>query len=99
MLQAKGSDGWFRYEPENRDARRSRSLVELVYICDVDVAKVSMIKGVASKVPVKNVISGWNCQDYVLDLLDTLEEDEIVNKNTGYQKQKTKVRAKQEGLV
>ena len=100
LLHVKGSDGRFRYEPEMKDARRSRSLVELVYLCDVDVAKTSSIKTVASKVPVHNEIRGWNCQDYVLDLLDALEDGAIVNnQDAGYKKQKNLVRGKQEGLA
>lgn len=100
LLHVKGSDGRFRYEPEARDARRSASLVELVYLCGVNVTKISAIKSAASKVIVHNEVRGWNCQDYVLDLLDALEKEAIVsNQDAGYRNQKILVRGKQEGLA
>ncbi|GIK00058.1 hypothetical protein Aspvir_004073 [Aspergillus viridinutans] len=100
LLQVKGSDGRFRYEAEKRDARNSQSLVELVYLCDVDVAKANRIRDVARKIPVHNEISGWNCQDYVLDLLNALENDGVLNSDDAdYTEQKSYVEGKQEGLA
>lgn len=102
LLQVMGSDGRFRYEPETKDVRNSstRTLEELVYLCDVDVAEISSIETVASKVTVHSEIRGWNCQDYVLDLLDALENEEIVDKeDAGYKSQKSLVRGKQEGFA
>ncbi|KAJ5542940.1 hypothetical protein N7535_005362 [Penicillium sp. DV-2018c] len=100
LLHVKGSDGRFHYEPETKDARRSKSLVELLYLCDVEVAKTSSIKTIASKITVHNEIRGWNCQDYVLDLLDALEDGAIVdNQDADYREQKSLLRGKQEGLM
>lgn len=102
LLQVMGSDGRFRYEPETGDVRDSttRTLVELVYLCDVDVTEISSIETVASRVTVHSEIRGWNCQDYVLDLLDALENEGIVYKeDAGYKSQKSLVRGKQEGFA
>ncbi|PKX97317.1 uncharacterized protein P174DRAFT_501913 [Aspergillus novofumigatus IBT 16806] len=99
-LNARGSDGRFRYETEKRDVRRDESPVELVYLCDVDVAKANMIRDVARKIPVHNEISGWNCQDYVLDLLDELEERKVIDsEDEVYRRQRTYIAEKQEGLA
>ncbi|CAI7615675.1 unnamed protein product [Penicillium viridicatum] len=95
-----GSDGRFRYELETRDVRRSEGLLELRPLYDMDVAEINSIKTVASQVTVHNEIRGWNCQDYVLDLLKALEKEEIVNsKDARYKKQKDLLYGKQEGLA
>lgn len=99
LLQVMGSDGRLRYEPETKDIRTSSALVELVYLCDVDKTKIGSIETVARKVTVQSEIKGWNCQDYVLDLLDALENEAIVDKeDVGYQNQKNLVRGRQDGL-
>ncbi|KAJ5163765.1 uncharacterized protein N7500_005595 [Penicillium coprophilum] len=100
LLQVAGSDGRFRYELETTDVRQSEKLVELLPLYDVDVAKIDSIESVASQVTVHNEIRGWNCQDYVLDLLEALEKEGIVNsKDASYKKQKSLLHGKQEGLA
>ncbi|KAJ5486972.1 hypothetical protein N7530_001272 [Penicillium desertorum] len=100
FLQVAGSDGRFRYEMETTDVRQSERLVELLHLYDVDVAKINSIKTIASQVTVHNDIRGWNCQDYVLDLLEALEKEAIVNsKDAGYKTQKDLLQGKQEGLT
>ncbi|KAJ5745740.1 hypothetical protein N7520_010922 [Penicillium odoratum] len=47
VLQVKGSNGQFRYEPETKDARQYPDLIQLVYICNVDITKVDSIKMIA----------------------------------------------------
>ncbi|KAE8313801.1 hypothetical protein BDV41DRAFT_576507 [Aspergillus transmontanensis] len=79
MLQARGSDGRFRYEPEYGDARCLSGLDELVFLFDVKSTETSTLKAVASDIPVRSDIHGWNCQDWVLDFLDKLEEEDIIN--------------------
>ncbi|KAJ6187910.1 hypothetical protein N7519_002818 [Penicillium mononematosum] len=100
FLQVAGSDGRFRYEMETTDVRQSERLVELIHLYDVDVAKIDSIKTIASQVTVHNEIRGWNCQDYVLDLLEALEQEAIGNsKDAGYKTQKDFLQGKQEGLA
>lgn len=99
ILQAMGSDGRFRFDAELTDARQLQGLVELVYLCDVELAKVDTIKDIAGKLPIQNGVSGWNCQDYVLDLLATLEEKHVIDAHDGgYQERKSSLEKKQEGL-
>lgn len=98
LLQVKGSDGRFRYEPETEDVRQSPTLVELIHLCDVDDAKASTIKALASGVNLKSESPGWNCQDYVLDLLGILEAKKIVKGDEDYLKQKAHVVGQLEGL-
>ncbi|KAJ6086130.1 hypothetical protein N7486_010411 [Penicillium sp. IBT 16267x] len=100
VLQVKGSDGRFRYEPETKDARNSPDLIDLIYMCNVDVTKANDIKKIASGLAVLNDISGWNCQDYVLDLMEALEEKGVLDGRDGaYRRHIDFVRGIQEGLA
>lgn len=100
VLQVKGSDGQFRYQPETKDVRTSPDLLELIYICNVDVTKATNIQKIASETAVHNDIGGWNCQDYVLDLMELLEEKRVLNGADGaYRMRMDYVRGIQEGLA
>ncbi|KJJ35543.1 hypothetical protein AFLA70_12g006270 [Aspergillus flavus AF70] len=100
MLQARGSDGRFRYEPEYGDARCLSGLDELVFLFDVESTGTSTLKAVARDIPVRSDIHGWNCQDWVLDFLDKLEEEDIIDgADNRYRERKLYVRGKVEGLV
>ncbi|KAJ5929200.1 hypothetical protein N7454_007048 [Penicillium verhagenii] len=100
VLQVKGSDGSFRYEAETKDARNSPDLIQLIYLCNVDLPKANSIKSIAGRVEVHNDISGWNCQDYVLDLMDELEEKGVLDGlDVRYRTQMDYIRGMQEGLA
>ncbi|KAE8374233.1 hypothetical protein BDV26DRAFT_300360 [Aspergillus bertholletiae] len=100
MLQARGSDGRFRYEPEYGDARGLSGLDELVFLFQVESAEATWPKAAANELPVRSDIHGWNCQDWVLDFLDKLEEDDLIDgEDRAYREQKSYVRGKVEGLV
>lgn len=100
-LQVMGSDGWFWFEEKkNSNARDSVTLFELFYLCEVDSTKVNTVKEIARNNPVRNEISGWNCREFVLDVLDDLESEAIIDgKDKGYGKRKVELRGKQDGLA
>jgi len=100
-----GSSTNYRFEMRtstNPARDESETLSELIHLCDVPTAKITAIKEKAQELPIHNEYPGYNCQDYVLELLDELEEDEngIINGNDqGYMERKEAVRNKQEGLA
>ncbi|GBF60941.1 hypothetical protein TMEN_3403, partial [Trichophyton mentagrophytes] len=64
------------------------------------ISKIGTIKDAAKNIIIHNEYSGYNCQDYVLELLDNLEEKNIIDKNeVNYRYNKEAVRGKQEGLA
>ena len=100
VLQAMGSSGRFRFESKNSDARLYPSLVELFYICEIDIAKMEDVKAIAAGLPIRDNISGWNCQDYVIDLLKALENRGLIDKDDdGYQTRYSTLWHKQEGFA
>jgi hypothetical protein len=100
IFHVMGSDGNFRYDTKNTNARRSQSLLELVYLGEVKASDADRIEDIARRLPVQNNMSGWNCQDYVLDLLEALEEAGIIDgEDSNYKGKKDTVRGKQEGFA
>jgi len=98
-LQVMGSDGRFWFEEKNANPRDAQDLLELVYLCELDADQLGSIKDIAKRVPVRNEIAGWNCQDFVLDLLDALEDDGVIDAgNEAYVKRKENLRGRQDGL-
>ncbi|KAJ5383819.1 hypothetical protein N7517_001730 [Penicillium concentricum] len=66
-----------KYFPNIRtpsDARNSSSLIELLYLCQIDASKIEIIKNIAYDTPIHNEMADWSCQDYVLDILERLED-------------------------
>lgn len=99
ILHIMGSSTRYRFEMRNSNARNSASLLELVYLCHVDNSKVNAIKDAARNMTIHNEAPGYNCQDYILELLDELEEKNIVDRrNPSYKNNRQKVEGKQEGV-
>lgn len=100
ILHIVGSSTRYRFDKRESNARESASLVEMVYLCDVYDSKIGPIKDAAEKATIHNEAPGYNCQDYILELLDDLEEKGIINCNDAkYKKNRENVESKQEGLV
>ena len=89
----------YHFEMRKSDARNSASLAELIEMCVVPASNIRAIKEAGRKTTIANEYPGYNCQDYVLDLLDVLEAKGIIDgDDENYQKKKELVKSKQEGL-
>lgn len=60
--------------PEN-----SRSFLQKIYIGLIRNADVEIVKQTAETVPMDNETVEWDCQDYVLEILDNLEDEFILD--------------------
>lgn len=100
ILHIMGSSTRYRFDKRNSNARESASLVEMVYLCDVQNSKIDAITDAAENATIHNEFPGYNCQDYILELLDDLEEKGIINRNdAGYKRNRKTVEGKQEGMI
>lgn len=77
--------------------------MELFYLCDVDTSRTNTIKHIAENAVIHNEYPGYNCQDYVLDVLEELESRGIVDGDGdwdgGYVRRKEELVRRQEGLM
>lgn len=99
VLQAEGTSTKFHFEREFLDHRSSESLLELINLCNVPLSNIPAIDQAAEQAPIHNRYPGYNCQNYILELLDDLETKGLIDReNAKYKTQKTLVAGKQEGL-
>lgn len=100
ILHIMGSSTRYWFEMRKSNARASSTIAELVTLCDVPVSKIGAIKEAARTAPIHNESPGYNCQDFVLDLLRDLEAKKIVDsKDMEYMKKKEILIEKQEGFA
>ncbi|KAL1860819.1 hypothetical protein Plec18170_001331 [Paecilomyces lecythidis] len=100
ILNIMGSSSRYRFEMRTSNARQEQNLLGLFYLCDVDISQMSAIKNLAEAAIIHNEYPGYNCQDYVLELLDEMESKEIIDiEETGYVQRKDELRKRQEGLL
>lgn len=99
VFQIEGSSTRFRFEREFSNPRTSEGLLELIYLCHVPVDNIGAIDQAAEGATIHNEYPGYNCQDYVLELLGDLERKGLIDGgDVRYRKQKDLVESKQEGL-
>ncbi|OJD20254.1 hypothetical protein ACJ73_08413 [Blastomyces percursus] len=79
------------------NARISNSLIELCTVCKIDAAKIETVKNIACDTPVRNETADYSCQDFVLDVLERLEDEGVIGaKDDDYKKNKDTIKAKRE---
>ena len=82
------------------DARNSDAILELIHMWNVKVSDISAIKEAGKNAVIHNESPGYNCQDYVIELLDELEAQGIIDGENGeYENRKENVKSKQEGFA
>ncbi|CAG8027837.1 unnamed protein product [Penicillium salamii] len=64
-------------------AEESGSFLGKEYVGVISKPDIQRVKDVASTIHVDNETVEWDCQDYVLEILDKLEEDYILDENDG----------------
>ncbi|KAI3097502.1 hypothetical protein CBS147333_9312 [Penicillium roqueforti] len=62
-------------------AEKSKSFLGKEYVGVIGKADIERIKNVASAIPVDNETVEWDCQDYVLEILDRLEDEFVLEED------------------
>ncbi|KAI9041739.1 SUR7/PalI family protein [Aspergillus affinis] len=108
IFHVMGTTKMYRYEKRISNARNSATLVELMYLCDVDNSKLQTIEDAAKDITLHNERENycWECLQapsppyYVLDLLESLEKKDVLDPNDPkYNENKAAVMDKEEGMT
>ncbi|PGG95464.1 hypothetical protein GX51_08238 [Blastomyces parvus] len=78
------------------DANISNSLIELCSLCEIDASNVEAVKMIAQETPIRNEVSDYSCQDFILEVLDRLETSGAIPDNADYQTMKRILKEKRE---
>jgi hypothetical protein len=79
IFQVVGGHPFFKSEVVKTRPERSSHYVDRIFVGYIRQGDVNIISAKASRAFVDNDTVEWDCQDYVLDLLDILEEQFIVD--------------------
>ncbi|CAG7974180.1 unnamed protein product [Penicillium salamii] len=91
-----------RYFPniKTSDARDVSDLIEVLHLCRIDASKIESAKNIAYDTPIRNDVADWSCQDYVLAVLDRLEDGLVIDgRDSDYIRNKAVVAAKRESWL
>ncbi|CAG8935744.1 unnamed protein product [Penicillium salamii] len=91
-----------RYFPniKKSDARDVSDLIEVLHLCRIDASKIEIAKNIAYDTPIRNDVADWSCQDYVLVVLDRLEDGLVIDgRDSDYIRNKAVVAAKRESWL
>jgi hypothetical protein len=99
ILNALGSSTRYYFDMSFSDPRTSPDLIELLHMWDIYVSEIPAIVQAAQNAPIHNQYPGYNCQDYVLELLGDLEQKGFVDGiHAGYRNMKEVLSTRQDGL-
>lgn len=76
-LNVQGSSNRFRFEELKEDVRKSETLLDLVKVTQIPKPQIDRLRRRARKQPI-NKYDAWNCQTYVMELLDTGVDDGLI---------------------
>lgn len=81
VFEVIGQHGTFERNMIVADPKRSRSFRRLVFVAVLDQEDIERVKTATENVSVDNETVEWDCQDYVLEVLDNLEEEFVLDEN------------------
>lgn len=81
ILEVTGQHPAFKRNVVMADPKRSRSFQDLLFVAVIQVNDIERVKKAAQSVPVDNETIEWDCQDYVLEILDKLEDEFVLEEN------------------
>lgn len=81
VFEVTGEHPSFKRHIETRRPERMEGFFHLLYVAALGKNDVDIVKRVAAMVTVDNETVEWDCQEYVLDMLDTLEEEFVLDRD------------------
>ena len=95
MFHVDGSEGQYRFDERKKDPRTSSRNPELIQVTTILQEDIPMLRQYARNQPL-NRGHGWNCQDYVVELIEKAHEEQII---TVTENKMVEIRGKIEGLA
>lgn len=91
VIQALSLASWRVQVAPGVNPRNSGSFSSLMYLGDVEASDWDRMGQIANTVRL-NPRAGWNCQDYVMDLLGALEHQRVITTTNEYEEYKDRLR-------
>ena len=80
LYQANGEAGNLHLDVVEADPMESQHFLEQIDICDIDgTSDIAEVESHLKKQPMRNEVSSWTCQDWVMEVLEALDEDNLLD--------------------
>ena len=99
IFEVTGSHPNFKRNVVKADPRNSQSLVNIIFMDTVSSGDIATVQNVARTTKVDNETVEWDCQEYVLDMLETLEQECVVDDDHETYKDARNELKKKRGLI
>jgi hypothetical protein len=84
----------------NAEPETSGSFTGKLFVGTISDSDIQRVKDTAKSVPVDNETVEWDCQDYVLEMLDQLQEDYVLDEeDEDYQEARKELRSKRGAII
>jgi hypothetical protein len=78
ILQMAGQHPNFTFQQRSADPEKSSSLRKLIHVSDVAAADVDQLIEIAKEMEIDNENPSWDCQEWVIDVLEKLVEECVI---------------------
>ncbi|KAK5260719.1 hypothetical protein LTS03_011385, partial [Exophiala xenobiotica] len=100
IFEVTGSHPNFKRNVMNANPRNSQSYLQMIFLDSINPGEIAMVQRVAQTTAVDNETLEWDCQEYVLDMLEKLEEECIVDEDDeNYKKAKRTLKRKRGAII
>ena len=99
IFEVTGSHPNFKRNVVKADPRNSQSFVRMIFMDTVSSGDIATVQNVARTTKIDNETVEWDCQEYVLDMLETLEEECVVEDDDETYKEAKKELKKKRGAI
>ncbi|EIN03905.1 kinase-like protein [Punctularia strigosozonata HHB-11173 SS5] len=80
IYHAAGEPGALALEIRHHNPRQSRRISQIIYVSDLDSERdIQEVRDIMDSQPLLNDIPVWGCQDWVMEALDTMDEEEVLD--------------------
>ncbi|KAJ5779951.1 hypothetical protein N7457_005111 [Penicillium paradoxum] len=81
ILEVDGEHPHFEHNTFMEDPKTSKTFLRQFFVAVLRESDVGRVRSAAQSVPVDNETVEWDCHDYVLEVLEKLQEDSILDQD------------------
>lgn len=100
IFEVTGSHPNFKRNVVKADPRNSQSFIKITFMDTISSGDIATVQNVARTTKIDNETVEWDCQEYVLDMLETLKKECVLNEDDEiYKDSKRELKKKRDAIV
>lgn len=86
LFEVTGSHPNFRKNEVKAEPQSSGSYLGKQFVASLSQSDISLVRGAVAKVKVDNTTVEWDCQEYIMDIIEQLTEDLVLDEDEDYER-------------